>query len=102
VNLDVPLILVGGNRDIERLEGIVRESHAEFISLCRPLISEPVLPRRWLEGRGSNSTDCISCNSCLMNFMNGGFPQSIYKHNRTQFRALQDQLASRVNDNRVK
>ncbi|MFX0125534.1 MAG: NADH:flavin oxidoreductase, partial [Candidatus Hodarchaeota archaeon] len=37
LNLNVPVILVGGNRDIERLEEIVSESKVEFIALSRPL-----------------------------------------------------------------
>jgi len=65
LKLDIPLILVGGNRDIERLEEIIGERKVDFFALCRPLISEPNLPRRWLEGRGSSGTDCTSCNACI-------------------------------------
>ncbi len=65
LSLGVPLILVGGNRDVERLEAIVRRGSADLIAFCRPLISEPDLPNRWRLGRGSSATDCISCNSCL-------------------------------------
>jgi 2,4-dienoyl-CoA reductase-like NADH-dependent reductase (Old Yellow Enzyme family) len=64
VDLDIPLILVGGNRDIELLERIVRTGNADFVSLCRPLIREPELPNRWLEDRGGSTAECISCNSC--------------------------------------
>lgn len=63
--LDIPIILVGGNRDVERLEAIVCEEKADFVSLCRPLIREPDLPARWREGRGDSHAACISCNSCL-------------------------------------
>lgn len=65
VSLDIPLILVGGNRDIERLEMILERKEADFIALCRPLIREPDLPNRWRAGRGSSAAECISCNSCL-------------------------------------
>ena len=65
LDVDVPVILVGGNRDIERLEAMVRQGTVDFVALCRPLISEPDLPNRWREGRGSSATDCISCNSCI-------------------------------------
>jgi len=62
--LSIPVISVGGHRDVERLEGIIQRGKVAFISLCRPLISEPGLPQRWREGRGSSGTDCISCNAC--------------------------------------
>jgi 2,4-dienoyl-CoA reductase-like NADH-dependent reductase (Old Yellow Enzyme family) len=65
LDLTIPLILVGGNRDVDRLEEIVARGVAEFIAMCRPLISEPDLPNRWLEGRGRSDTDCVSCNSCI-------------------------------------
>jgi 2,4-dienoyl-CoA reductase-like NADH-dependent reductase (Old Yellow Enzyme family) len=66
LNLSVPIILVGGNRNIERLENIIRRGKVDFLSMSRPLICEPDLPIRWLEGRGSADADCVSCNSCLL------------------------------------
>jgi 2,4-dienoyl-CoA reductase-like NADH-dependent reductase (Old Yellow Enzyme family) len=65
IKVDIPLILVGGNRHVERLEEIIRGGKVDFFALCRPLISEPGLPKRWLEGRGSSGTDCVSCNACI-------------------------------------
>ncbi|MFC1683074.1 NADH:flavin oxidoreductase, partial [Candidatus Zixiibacteriota bacterium] len=61
LDLNIPVILSGGNRDIERLEAIIQQDKVAFISMCRPLISEPDLPNRWREGRGSSGTDCVSC-----------------------------------------
>lgn len=61
----VPIILVGGNRDIENLEAILRNGKADFIALCRPLIREPDLPDRWRSGIGKRLPECVSCNSCL-------------------------------------
>jgi 2,4-dienoyl-CoA reductase-like NADH-dependent reductase (Old Yellow Enzyme family) len=66
LDLAIPVILVGGNRNIERMEEICRQGKVSFFALSRPLISEPDLPRRWLEGRGKEDTDCVSCNSCLL------------------------------------
>lgn len=65
LNVDLPVILVGGNRDVERLEEIVHQGRADFIALSRPLIREPDLPLRWREGRGGRLAACVSCNSCL-------------------------------------
>jgi len=65
LDIGIPVILVGGNRNVERLEGILDHGHADFIAMSRPLIREPDLPNRWHEGRGSQLADCVSCNSCL-------------------------------------
>ena len=61
----IPIILVGGNRDIESLEKILGDSKVDFIGMCRPLIREPGLPKHWREGKGSSMAACVSCNSCL-------------------------------------
>jgi 2,4-dienoyl-CoA reductase-like NADH-dependent reductase (Old Yellow Enzyme family) len=66
LELDAPLIVVGGHRNVESLEEIIGRSNIDFFSLSRPLINEPDLPNRWLEGRGSDKADCVSCNSCLL------------------------------------
>jgi 2,4-dienoyl-CoA reductase-like NADH-dependent reductase (Old Yellow Enzyme family) len=66
LDLHVPLIVAGGHRNVESLEEIINRGNIDFLSLSRPLISEPDLPNRWLEGRGSEKADCVSCNSCLL------------------------------------
>jgi len=65
IDIGIPVILVGGNRNVERLEEIVKQGQADFIAMSRPLIREPDLPNRWLEGRGGQLATCVSCNSCL-------------------------------------
>lgn len=55
IGLSVPLILVGGHRNIERMENLLKEGKVDFLSLCRPLICEPEFPNRWLEGFGSEN-----------------------------------------------
>ncbi|MBP2000168.1 2,4-dienoyl-CoA reductase-like NADH-dependent reductase (Old Yellow Enzyme family) [Paenibacillus shirakamiensis] len=66
IKLSIPLLLVGGHRQIDRMEAILQEGNVDFLSLCRPLISEPNLPNRWLHGEGKEKADCISCNACLL------------------------------------
>ena len=64
--LDIPVIVVGGHRNIETMEEIMSRGKVDFFALSRPLNSEPGLPKRWLEGKGSDKADCVSCNSCLL------------------------------------
>jgi len=68
IKLNVPIILAGGHRDVEELENILNKRTVDFLSLCRPLISEADLPNRWRNGEGSQKTDCVSCNTCLLTF----------------------------------
>ncbi len=64
------LILMGGIRDPTSAENILKQGHADFISMSRPLIYEPNLPNRWLNGDLSPAK-CVSCNSCYMSLLTG-------------------------------
>jgi 2,4-dienoyl-CoA reductase-like NADH-dependent reductase (Old Yellow Enzyme family) len=59
-----PLMLVGGIRSFEVAERLVNEGHADYISLCRPLIREPGLINRWRSGDLRKSA-CVSDNQCF-------------------------------------
>jgi 2,4-dienoyl-CoA reductase-like NADH-dependent reductase (Old Yellow Enzyme family) len=108
VALDIPVILVGGNRDIERIEAILSRETVDFIALCRPLISEPDLPHRWLHGRGSPEADCVSCNSCLYDMLahpgrvQPGLVRCLFKHDRHMIAPAQRWLSSWVKENQLR
>ena len=59
-----PVMVVGGFRTFEIVEGVIRRNEADYVSLARPLIREPRLPRRWSEGDEARAR-CISCNGCF-------------------------------------
>jgi 2,4-dienoyl-CoA reductase-like NADH-dependent reductase (Old Yellow Enzyme family) len=59
----LPLILVGGLRSFEVAEELVGNGTTDFISLCRPLIREPGLIKRWREG-DRRPAACLSDNLC--------------------------------------
>jgi 2,4-dienoyl-CoA reductase-like NADH-dependent reductase (Old Yellow Enzyme family) len=66
----IPLILVGGIRYYEQAELLVDDGLTDFISLCRPLIREPGLIKRWHSGDKSRAK-CISCNLCFRPALTG-------------------------------
>lgn len=61
--VNVPVILVGGLRSRQVMELLLRNSKIELLSLSRPLIRQPNLPRL-LESGMTEHADCISCNAC--------------------------------------
>lgn len=61
--VNAPVMVVGGIRSYEKAVAIVKEG-IDFVSLSRPLIREPNLPRRW-EGGDHTPARCISCNKCF-------------------------------------
>lgn len=65
LDVKVPVILGCGNKNVDLLEKIVqKDDKIDFVSFARPLLREPDLPNRWLEGRGPATVNCISCNLC--------------------------------------
>ncbi len=62
--VSVPLMLVGGVRSLGVAEGVVKTGLADYVSICRPLIREPDLIKRWRLGDTRPAT-CISCNLCF-------------------------------------
>jgi 2,4-dienoyl-CoA reductase-like NADH-dependent reductase (Old Yellow Enzyme family) len=60
----IPLSVVGGMRSIPVLEDIIESGVTDMISICRPLIREPGLIKRWMEG-DQRRADCISCGRCF-------------------------------------
>jgi 2,4-dienoyl-CoA reductase-like NADH-dependent reductase (Old Yellow Enzyme family) len=102
LDLRIPVILVGGNRDVERLEEIVQRRKVDFIAMCRPLLREPDLPNRWRAGRGSSEAECTSCNSCIYDMRVGvekGEPalvRCVLKADKREARRAQRWLASWV------
>jgi 2,4-dienoyl-CoA reductase-like NADH-dependent reductase (Old Yellow Enzyme family) len=62
--LKIPVIVVGGLRKLDDMEKIIVEGKADYLSLCRPLIIEPSLPKRFQEGLQKESK-CIDCAYCL-------------------------------------
>lgn len=62
--VSVPVIAVGGLKSPAMMEDIIRNQEADFISLCRPLITEPSLINNWKTDPGKKPR-CVYCNKCL-------------------------------------
>lgn len=67
--IDTPIILTGNNHDIDNMKNLLNNDGIEYFGMSRPLIREPDLPNRWLEGCRKKSI-CISCNGCYTTYGN--------------------------------
>lgn len=68
--MNIPLILVGGIRSYATAEQLVSQNLADYIALCRPLIREPRLVKRWQAGDRTPAA-CVSCNLCFRPALTG-------------------------------
>jgi 2,4-dienoyl-CoA reductase-like NADH-dependent reductase (Old Yellow Enzyme family) len=64
--LKIPVILSGGNRDVELLEELYvkQNGNIDFYAFARPLIRQPHLIKQWLEG-GNAKSECINVSLCF-------------------------------------
>lgn len=62
--IKVPLMLVGGIRTFEAADELIKNGIADYVSLCRPLIREPDLIKKWKSGN-LKKADCISDSACF-------------------------------------
>ena len=62
-HLNVPVISVGGHRTPEKLTRILNTTQIDYVSLARPLLSEPDLVNRWQQG-DLKKPRCIACGKC--------------------------------------
>jgi 2,4-dienoyl-CoA reductase-like NADH-dependent reductase (Old Yellow Enzyme family) len=60
----IPLILVGGMRTKAKMEAVLENNEADFISMSRPFIREPNLVNRIRAGK-IYKVSCVSCNRCM-------------------------------------
>ncbi|MGK0469464.1 MAG: 2,4-dienoyl-CoA reductase-like NADH-dependent reductase (Old Yellow Enzyme family) [Clostridium sp.] len=64
--VNVPIILVGGNRHINLMEEILNNTKIQYFSISRPFLCEPDLINRW-SGEDKSKAKCISCGKCRGN-----------------------------------
>ena len=62
--INIPVIAVGGIRNLQDIKTIISEKGIDFVSLARPFIIEPDIVNRFQNGQ--ESSRCINCGYCLI------------------------------------
>jgi 2,4-dienoyl-CoA reductase-like NADH-dependent reductase (Old Yellow Enzyme family) len=63
--LSVPVIVTGGFQTASVVREAIRSGACDAVSLARPLIANPDLPRQWAAGADRPERPCTYCNLCL-------------------------------------
>ncbi len=63
------------------MEEILEKRYVDFISMSRPFIREPLLVKRFKEGK-DEVVSCVSCNKCLAAVANNMPVQCYYMRGR--------------------
>jgi 2,4-dienoyl-CoA reductase-like NADH-dependent reductase (Old Yellow Enzyme family) len=62
--LNIPVILVGGMRQLEDIKQVVDGGIADAVSMCRPFIMDQHIVQKFHRGKATASK-CTSCNGCI-------------------------------------
>jgi 2,4-dienoyl-CoA reductase-like NADH-dependent reductase (Old Yellow Enzyme family) len=64
-SVDIPVIVVGGLRNMEDINNVFRLGAADFVSLGRPLLTEPGFVNK-MKSDATSQSQCIDCGYCLI------------------------------------
>lgn len=67
--VNVPVIVVGGNRDFNVMSDVLNKSKIELFSLSRAFLSEPDLVNKWKKDKNYHPK-CVACNKCWSRYGN--------------------------------
>lgn len=67
--VSIPVIVVGGIRDLQDITGIIGRKDIDCVSLSRPFIIEPDIVEKFRQGKQERSR-CIDCGYCLIGSAN--------------------------------
>lgn len=62
---DLLVNTVGSIMSIDYAEEILANGWADFVSMCRPLMADPDMPRKYAENRPEDRRPCLRCNTCM-------------------------------------
>ena len=61
---DLLVNTVGSIMSIDYAEEIIANGWADFVSMCRPLMADPDMPRKYAENRPEDRRPCMRCSAC--------------------------------------
>lgn len=72
---DLLVTTVGSITSIDLAEEIIANGWADFVAMCRPLMADPDMPRKYAENRPEDRRPCLRCDTCVKHLM---IPKPIY------------------------
>ncbi|NLO47485.1 MAG: FAD-dependent oxidoreductase [Clostridiales bacterium] len=61
---DLLVTTVGSIMNIDMAEDIIASGKADFVAMCRPILADPLMPKKYATGHGEDYRPCIRCQYC--------------------------------------
>lgn len=61
---NIPVCAVGSIMNIKSAEEIISSGQADFVAMCRPILADPEMPRKFALGREEDHRPCLRCQYC--------------------------------------
>ncbi len=78
--VSVPVIVAGRVNQPQEAEAILAAGQADAVAMTRALISDPLLPRKALEGRLDDIRACVGCDQACIGHFHAGYPISCIQY----------------------
>ena len=72
---DLLVTTVGSITSLDYAEEILANGWADFVAMCRPLMADPDMPRKYAEDRPEDRRPCLRCDTCTKHLF---VPKPIY------------------------
>jgi len=72
---DLLVNTVGSIVSLDYAEEIIANGWSDFVSMCRPLMADPDMPRKYAENRPEDRRPCLRCDTCAKHL---GTPKPIF------------------------
>ena len=66
---DLLVNTVGSIVSLDYAEEIIANGWADFVAMCRPLMADPDMPRKYAEDRPEDRRPCLRCDNCTKHLM---------------------------------
>ena len=66
---DLLVNTVGSIVSLDYAEEIIANGWADFVAMCRPLMADPDMPRKYAEDRPEDRRPCLRCDTCTKHLM---------------------------------
>lgn len=68
--VNIPVVTVGRYQDAKLIKKVIQDGKADIVAMCRPVIADPHIAKKIMDGKDDSIRQCMACNWCLDKLFN--------------------------------